>query len=143
MADTKRGGARAGAGRPKGEDTIMVRVPEGCLEAVRALISAYRNNEPLPSPAAPVAEPVVPTDAQKAWDVYSSMFARRVAGDHLQERFFALASDTEYPFIFLLHLLENLLNLPVNDKDIPIQWTNIRELRQFAKQLYIRNGHLK
>lgn len=48
MADTKRGGARAGAGRPKGEETTMVRVPEGCLEAVRALISAYKNQESLP-----------------------------------------------------------------------------------------------
>ncbi|WP_439829450.1 hypothetical protein [Aeromonas veronii] len=145
MADTKRGGARAGAGRPKGEETTMVRVPEGCLEAVRALISAYRNGEALPAPAAPMAEPVALTDAQKAWDVYSSMFARRLGGDELKERYFNLTSnlDTDYPFIFLLHLLETLLNLPRNEKDVPLQWCNIRELRQFAKQLYIHNGHLK
>lgn len=48
MADAKRGGARPGAGRPKGETTTMVRVPDGCLEQVRQLISAYRNHEPLP-----------------------------------------------------------------------------------------------
>lgn len=143
MTDTKRGGARAGAGRPKGEETTMVRVPDGCLDAVRALISAYRNHESLPVPVVPAAEPVELTDAQKAWDVYRSMFSRRLAGDHLQERFFTLTSDTQYPFIFLLHLLEKLLNLPENDKDIPVQWTNIRELRQFAKQLYVHNGHLK
>ncbi|MFQ2690123.1 hypothetical protein ACK3ZE_04385 [Aeromonas caviae] len=148
MADTKRGGARAGAGRPKGEETTMVRVPEGCLEAVRALISAYRNGEPLSAPAAPaapVAEPVALTDAQKAWLVYNSMFARRLGGDQLKERYFNLTSnlDTDYPFLFLLHLLETLLNLPRNDKDVPLQWCNIRELRQFAKQLYIHNSHLK
>ncbi|MFM5581889.1 hypothetical protein ACET8Y_04010 [Aeromonas veronii] len=44
-----RGGVRAGAGRPKGETTTMVRVPDGCLQAVRSLISDYKHgviNEP-------------------------------------------------------------------------------------------------
>ncbi|WP_421310483.1 hypothetical protein, partial [Aeromonas sp. 603696] len=36
---SSRGGARDGAGRPKGEETTMVRVPNGCLEAVRSLIT--------------------------------------------------------------------------------------------------------
>lgn len=40
---SNRGGARDGAGRPKGEETTMVRVPHGCLEDVRALISDYKN----------------------------------------------------------------------------------------------------
>jgi len=45
---SKRGGARDGAGRPKGEETTMVRVPNGCLDAVRSLISSYKNqSEPL------------------------------------------------------------------------------------------------
>lgn len=145
MVDAKRGGARPGAGRPKGETTTMVRVPDGCLEAVRALIFAYRKGEALPAPAAPVAEPVSLTDAQKAWLVYNSMFARRLGGDELKERYFNLTSnlDTDYPFLFLLHLLENLLNLPRHENDVPLQWCNIRELRQFAKQLYIHNSHLK
>lgn len=39
----KRGGARKGAGRPKSEPTVMVRVPEGCLAEVRALIERYRS----------------------------------------------------------------------------------------------------
>jgi hypothetical protein len=38
-----RGGVREGAGRPKGEATTMVRVPEGCLEQVRAVITDHRN----------------------------------------------------------------------------------------------------
>lgn len=145
MSDAKRGGARPGAGRPKGESTTMVRVPDGCLEAVRALISAYKNHETLPAPAAPLVEPVALTDAQKAWNIYDSMFSRRLSGGELKQRFFTLTSnlDTEYPFIFLLHLLETLLNLPRDEKDVPIQWVNIRELRQFAKQLYVHNGHLK
>ncbi|GAA4492884.1 hypothetical protein [Pseudaeromonas paramecii] len=37
-----RGGARVGAGRPKAEETVAVRVPVGCLDAVRDFISAYR-----------------------------------------------------------------------------------------------------
>lgn len=38
-----RGGIRPGAGRPKGEETVMVRVPKGCLDTVRKLISSYKN----------------------------------------------------------------------------------------------------
>ncbi len=41
--DSCRGGARPGAGRPKGEQTKMVRVPLGCLDDVRALIERYRS----------------------------------------------------------------------------------------------------
>lgn len=41
-----RGGARKGAGRPKGstsaELTQMVRVPVGCLDDVRRLIDNYK-----------------------------------------------------------------------------------------------------
>lgn len=40
---SSRGGARDGAGRPKGEETTMVRVPNGCLEAVRSLITDHKN----------------------------------------------------------------------------------------------------
>lgn len=36
------GGVRVGSGRPKSEDTVAVRVPVGCLEAVRELIASYR-----------------------------------------------------------------------------------------------------
>ena len=43
MSDVKRGGVRPGAGRPKSEPTTMVRVPDGCLESVRTLISTYKN----------------------------------------------------------------------------------------------------
>lgn len=44
MSDTKKqhGGAREGAGRPKSEPTVMVRVPQGCLDDVRTLIECYR-----------------------------------------------------------------------------------------------------
>lgn len=42
MSEIKHGGARKGAGRPKSEPTVMVRVPEGCLDDVRALIECYR-----------------------------------------------------------------------------------------------------
>ncbi|MFV0594405.1 hypothetical protein [Shewanella sp.] len=45
MSESKstRGGARKGAGRPKSEPTVMVRVPQGCLDEVRALIERYRS----------------------------------------------------------------------------------------------------
>lgn len=42
MSEIKHGGARKGAGRPKSEPTVMVRVPEGCLDDVRTLIECYR-----------------------------------------------------------------------------------------------------
>ncbi len=40
---SNRGGARDGAGRPKGEETVMMRVPKGCADQVRALIWIYKN----------------------------------------------------------------------------------------------------
>lgn len=45
MSESKstRGGARKGAGRPKSEPTVMVRVPAGCLDEVRSLIERYRS----------------------------------------------------------------------------------------------------
>lgn len=45
MSESKsiRGGARKGAGRPKSEPTVMVRVPQGCLDDIRALIERYRS----------------------------------------------------------------------------------------------------
>lgn len=46
MTENKHGGSRKGAGRPKGsataEPTKMVRVPVGCLDDVKALISNYK-----------------------------------------------------------------------------------------------------
>lgn len=46
---SNRGGARDGAGRPKGEDTVMVRVPKGVVDQVKALISDYKK-QVAPSP---------------------------------------------------------------------------------------------
>lgn len=42
MSEIKHGGAREGAGRPKTEKTMMVRVPLGCVDEVKALISRYK-----------------------------------------------------------------------------------------------------
>ena len=42
MTKSTRGGVRQGAGRPKSEPTVMVRVPVGCLDEVRTLIKLYR-----------------------------------------------------------------------------------------------------
>ncbi|MGL5390348.1 MAG: hypothetical protein ACRDA8_02955 [Shewanella sp.] len=50
---SNRGGARDGAGRPKGEETVMVRVPKGCLDSVRSLISSYKNQTELPAASSP------------------------------------------------------------------------------------------
>lgn len=38
-----RGGVRSGAGRPKSEDSAVVRVPAGCLDAVRSMIETYKS----------------------------------------------------------------------------------------------------
>lgn len=40
------GGKRKGAGRPKGEETKVIRVPVGCIEEVKFVISRYRD-EPI------------------------------------------------------------------------------------------------
>ena len=37
-----RGGVRSGAGRPKSEDSAVVRVPSGCLDAVKSVIETYK-----------------------------------------------------------------------------------------------------
>ncbi|WFF99914.1 hypothetical protein [Aeromonas caviae] len=134
MADTKRGGARAGAGRPKGEETTMVRVPQGCLEAVRALISEYRIHGYLPSvqpvavqsddrstqvdslPASQVNAESVPVlqsverrsnPASDAWAVYESSIADCLGFIELKERFFRVAEEGElngYHFTYLFFL---------------------------------------
>ena len=42
MTKSTRGGVREGAGRPKTEKTLMVRVPLGCVDDVKALIARYK-----------------------------------------------------------------------------------------------------
>lgn len=41
---SNRGGARDGAGRPKAEETVMMRVPKGVHDTVKFLISDYKNH---------------------------------------------------------------------------------------------------
>ncbi|MGR6036582.1 MAG: hypothetical protein ACU4EQ_13155 [Candidatus Nitrosoglobus sp.] len=70
-----RGGIRLGSGRPFEGGTTVVRVPNGCLSEVRAVISNYRSkasrlpSEPLEllEIALPTAElPIVPVKASIA-----------------------------------------------------------------------------
>ena len=156
-----RGGARPGAGRPKGEETTMVRVPQGCLEAVRALISEYRIHGYLPA-AQPVVvqlddrstqaelllpEPVadmgpLQRKAHEAWAVFNDVIMSSPFGESLRQRYMNLAADADelgYSYLFCLQLLERLLAMVKGDDHCPIQWANIRELRQFAKHLYRDN----
>ncbi|MEJ6015353.1 hypothetical protein ACTG22_06185 [Aeromonas caviae] len=157
MADAKRGGARPGAGRPKGETTTMVRVPDGCLDQVRQLISVYRNGGELPSvPSQPVGDAhnqfrsrlpafdslpdLTMSVAHQAWAVYLPVISGHKAYSELKERYFKMVElDEGYTYLFLLQLLERLVKLPKTDQDFPVQWCNIRELRQFAKDLYKAN----
>ncbi len=156
-----RGGARPGAGRPKGEQTTMVRVPEGCLEAVRALISVYRQTGSLPVYGEPLSGdahtqvdlPLPAPDpdigplerkAHEAWSVFNDVIMAYPFGINLRERYFNMAADADelgYTYLFFLQLLERLVTLArAKDNDhCPIQWVNIRELRQFAKELYRAN----
>lgn len=154
-----RGGARPGAGRPKGEQTTMVRVPDGCLEAVRALISVYRQTgtlpvygEPLQGDSytqidLPLSEPVpdmgpLECKAHEAWAVFNDVIMANVFGINLRERYFNMAADADelgYSYLFFLQLLERLVALCKDNDHCPIQWVNIRELRQFAKELYRAN----
>ena len=41
---SKRGGKRIGAGRPRKEETVVIRVPKSLLTAIRKLISDYLAN---------------------------------------------------------------------------------------------------
>ncbi len=41
----RRGGARAGSGRPKGEKHDLIRVPESLIPSFKAIIKAYRTNQ--------------------------------------------------------------------------------------------------
>lgn len=161
MPDPIRGGARPGAGRPKGEKTTMVRVPDGCLEQVRYLISVYRNAGQLPSLPAqqagdahkqvdlPFPSPVpevgpLQRKAHEAWAVFNDVIMANPFGINLRERYFNMAADADelgYSYLFFLQLLERLVNLAKakDNNHCPIQWVNIRELRQFAKELYRAN----
>jgi hypothetical protein len=44
MSDSNHGGSREGAGRPKSEQTKMMRVPLGAESLVRELIESYKRN---------------------------------------------------------------------------------------------------
>ncbi|MFM5525167.1 hypothetical protein ACET73_05250 [Aeromonas veronii] len=162
---SNRGGARDGAGRPKGEETVMVRVPKGCLEQVRALISVYKNTgalpvvgdpQPdgdlhaqvdLPLPSAELVSDVPPdlklSKAQEAWAVYLPALSAYKAYPELKDRFFKLIDldGRFYSYLFLLQLLERLVNLPRKEDDFPLEWCNIRVLRSFARDLYNANPH--
>lgn len=154
MSDAKRGGARPGAGRPKGETTTMVRVPDGCLEQVRQLISVYRNGGELPSLPAqqagdshlqvdlPLPGDEALTPAKRAWSVYFDLRCTRQGTHLLEENLFRLVklSKVEYTYLFMLQLLECLFSLPVPwDSCAPIEWTQLKALRAFTDKLYKAN----
>ena len=166
---SNRGGARDGAGRPKGEETIMVRVPKGCLEQVRALISVYKNTgslpvigDPLPdgdrhtqvdlplteqasaelAPSKPVERRTNP--ASDAWAVYESSIVDRLGFVELKERFFRVADEAEengfnFTYLFFLQLLERLCAMTAAEGFIPTEWGNIRCLRAFVMDFYKSN----
>ena len=46
MTKSTRGGVREGAGRPKSEQTKMMRIPLGAESLVKHLISVYKNYNP-------------------------------------------------------------------------------------------------
>lgn len=56
-----RGGKRTGAGRPKIEDSKVVRVPKGCLDEVESIISLYKAKRGLKQ--APIATPKISKSA--------------------------------------------------------------------------------
>ncbi|MFM5198998.1 helix-turn-helix transcriptional regulator [Aeromonas caviae] len=93
----------------------------------------------LPLPGDDKASP-----AQRAWAVFEDALRDRVGYQELKERYvkmvqFALDEGVQYTYLFLLQLLERLASLPSDRNSCPVQWANIRELRQFAKNLYKAN----
>ncbi|WP_421292422.1 helix-turn-helix transcriptional regulator [Aeromonas taiwanensis] len=82
--------------------------------------------------------------AQRAWAVFEDALRDRVGFQDLKERYFktvqlAFDEGIYYTYLFLLQLLERLASLPYDRNSCPVQWANIRELRQFAKNLYKAN----
>ncbi|UXB11928.1 helix-turn-helix transcriptional regulator [Aeromonas dhakensis] len=89
---------------------------------------------------APVAYQTVYEAYIDAWAVYQPVIIRHDAYHDLRERYFKMVElDEGYTYLFLLQLLERLAKLPRDEHDHPVQWCNIRELRQFAKDLYKAN----
>lgn len=89
---------------------------------------------------APVAHQSVYEAALDAWAVYQPVIIGHDAYHDLRERYFKMVElDEGYTYLFLLQLLERLAKLPRDDHDHPVEWCNIRLLRQFAKDLYKAN----
>lgn len=89
---------------------------------------------------APVAHQTVYEAYIDAWAVYQPVIIGHDAYHDLRERYFKMVElDEGYTYLFLLQLLEHLAKLPRDEHDHPVQWCNIRELRQFAKDLYKAN----
>lgn len=155
MSDAKRGGARPGAGRPKGETTTMVRVPDGCLEQVRQLISVYRNGGVLPSvPVQPVGDahkqadlPLgfsdAPEPVKKAWEIYAPVFRCHPNFAEFEPRYFKVfgSLDPDYTYLFLLQMLERLQAMAFAESGpvVIYEMLNYKNLREYAQKLYKAN----
>lgn len=154
--EAKRGGARPGAGRPKSEPTTMVRVPDGCLEAVRHLISVYRDTGTLPfsEPCGdshkqvdlPLSSPAKTATRSNpvadAWEVFWDLRCSRQGVHLLEENYFKLAkaTNTDYSYLFMLQLLQRLFDLPVPwNSCAPVEWIQFKALRTFTDKLYKAN----
>lgn len=155
MVDGKRGGARPGAGRPKGETTTMVRVPDGCLEQVRQLISVYRNGGELPSLPAqqagdahkqvdlPLGYADAPDPVKKAWEIYAPVFRPHPDFANFEPRYFKVfgALDPDYTYLFMLQMLERLQAMAFTESGPAhiYEMLNYKNLREYAQKLYKAN----
>lgn len=162
MSDIKRGGVRPGAGRPKGEQTTMVRVPEGCLEAVRALISVYRKGADfsviaVPAPAAsqvvqgdfhkqvdlPLGFADAPEPVKKAWEIYAPVFRCHPDFSEFEPRYFKVfgSLDPDYTYLFMLQMLERLQAMAFTESGPAhiYEMLNYKNLREYAQKLYKAN----
>jgi len=155
MVDAKRGGARPGAGRPKGETTTMVRVPDGCLEQVRQLISVYRKGGELPSLPAqqagdahkqvdlPLGYADAPDPVKKAWEIYAPVFRPHPDFANFEPRYFKVfgALDPDYTYLFMLQMLERLQAMAFTESGPAhiYEMLNYKNLREYAQKLYKAN----
>jgi hypothetical protein len=146
-----RGGFRFGAGRPKGEDSVVVRVPVGCLHAVKSLIESYKSTASsadtvedrmimayidIPSSYPPSTAPSVPDlDPSPFLDLLHSYAVHPSNLSH------ALA-DMLYRYETVLDEFPQLQNddgfFPAYSKAGLKVWINIVHLRNFATE-YLRS----
>ena len=97
---TRKGGSRAGAGRPKGEKTKVVRIPESFLKSVTEIINGSVSSEPLKS-------------VTEIKDDHVALLAVSALREYFRGEYLMGASDSAF-----ICFIDNLLNSVTENKEV-------------------------